>query len=188
MKKNQIISVILFFIIYSNNMFSLEIDWQNKDKAVLGDIGIGAPGLSIGGGFRYWFASLSIGYAGIFNSIPNYSHQLPIGVKIRPNEPLPTGYRADSYTASMINIDFNLYYEQFLPFILTASIGYYSQADTVIAYNADSKSSYFYRTETSSGVCLGLGVEYQINDLISAGVIFHSKRGLLLRMTYFFDE
>lgn len=185
MKNITIKIVIVIFLLFPNFTYSIDFSFNDKEQAFIGDIGIGNVGLSIGAGYRIWFGSLTIGYAGLFNTIPAYSMQIPQNFKIRPNEPLPNGFREDSYVANMINIDLNFYYENFLPFILTGGLGYYSQSDTLTAYHLESNSRYYYKTINTSGICYSIGAEYQINDIICIGALFHSRRSLLVRFTYF---
>ena len=177
--------VVLGIIFLANSLNLSAIDFKNKEKAAFGDVGIGGPGLSLGAGFRYWFLGLNVSLGGFLNDIPGYNYQIPAGLKINRNEPLPAGFRADSYTSTFVSVDLNGYYEQFLPFILVASVGYYSQTDTVTAFQVETGNRYFYRAETLSGIAFGIGAEYQINDIISAGALFHTRRGILLRMSYY---
>ncbi len=185
MKTNKyfIIMASILFITIVNTTYS--IDFSNKQKAFFGDVGIGSPGISVGAGYRYWFLGLNVSLGGFLNSVPGYSLQIPTGSKINRNEPLPNGFREDRYTTTLMCIDLNGYYEQFLPFIITASLGYFSQTDTLTAFQIATSNRYFYRHESTSGLSFGIGAEYQINDIISAGAMFHSKRGLLFRVTYY---
>ncbi|HRP02269.1 MAG TPA: hypothetical protein PLE30_06430 [Candidatus Kapabacteria bacterium] len=189
MDRNKVYSLIVVFIFFIATLSSYSIDFKNKQKAFFGDVGIGSPGLSIGAGYRYWFLGLNVSLGGFLNSIPGYNHSIPNGIKINRNEPLPNGFREDKYTSTLMCIDVNGYYEQFLPVILTASIGYYSQTDTVTAFQLSTGNRYLYKAETNSGLSFGIGAEYQINDIISAGAMFHTRRGILIRMTYYlYDE
>ena len=184
MKIFKVLLVMIFtFLIFISSANSFDI--KNKERAVFGDVGLGSPGISLGAGFRYWFLGLNVSLGGFLNSIPGYNYQIPNGVKIRSYEPLPVGFREDRYTSTLLSIDLNGYYEQFLPFILTASIGYYTQTDTLTAYQVETGNRYYYKTETLDGIAFGIGAEYQINDIISAGALFHTRRGLLLRMSYY---
>lgn len=188
MKKYSIILILSLVLLSCNINESKAIDFSNKDKAFFGDIGIGEPGFSLGVGYRYWFFGVQISYAGLFNSIPPYAYTAPADAKINPYSPLPMGFREDRYTASLLTIDLNGYFEAFLPFIVVGSIGYYTQADTVTAFQTATNNRYFYKYESSSGLCFGIGAEYQINDLISAGLLYHTKRGVLGRFTYFLND
>lgn len=185
MKLFKILIGAIGFIFISNTINLYSIDFSNKEKAAFGDIGIGTPGLSLSAGFRYWFLGLNVSLGGFLNTVPGYNHQIPNGVKIRSYEPLPVGFREDRNTTTFVGIDLNGYLEEFLPFILTGSIGYYTQSDTLTAYQLETGTRYFYKAETVNGISFGVGAEYQINDIISAGALFHTRRGILLRMTYY---
>lgn len=185
MKLIKNVVIVFGFIFFFNSINLFSIDFKNKEKAAFGDVGIGTPGLSLGAGFRYWFLGLNVSLGGFLNSIPGYNYQVPNGVKIRSYEPLPVGYREDRYTTTFVGVDLNTYWEEFLPLIITGSIGYYTQSDTLTAYQIETGNRYYYKSETIDGISFGIGAEYQINDIISAGALFHTRRGVLVRMSYY---
>jgi hypothetical protein len=178
--------IILLIIISITSLKA--IDWQNlnPEKAVNVDLGVGSSGFSIGAGGRYWIFGASIGFVGLFSNIPSYSYSAINNIYLRPDKPLPQGYVEQRYTALMINADLNIYMDYFYPFTLVGAFGFYSQLDTILAYNADTKSRYQYKAEKSSGLSFGLGIEYPLNDEYSISAIIHNKRGFVFRVIYYF--
>jgi hypothetical protein len=116
----------------------------------------------------------------------SYSYIGPHNTYLRPDKPLPQGYLEQRYTALMINADLNIFIDYFYPLTLVGAIGFYSQTDTILAYNVDTKSRYKYKDEKSSGISFGLGVEYPLNDDFSVAGIIHNKRGIVVRVIYYF--
>jgi hypothetical protein len=179
---------VVFLLIILSLTSVKAIDWQNiePEKAVYVDFGLGSPGFSIGAGGRYWIFGASIGFIGIFNSVPSYSYMGPNNLYIRPDMPLPAGYEEQRYTSLMINADLNIFIDYFYPVTIVGAIGYYSQSDTILAYNLNNKSRYRYKADNTNGLDFGLGVEYPLNDDYSVAAFFHTKRGFIARVVYFF--
>ncbi len=154
-------------------------------KSIFMDIGGGGPaGLSAAVGFRYSFASLSIGIAGFAKDIPNYSTNT-YGVQINPSSALPSGYTEDRYTALIVTGDAAFYLDYFKPVTLFGSIGFYSAQDSVLAKKITSDERYLWKTENKSGLCFGVGAVYPIADMIEIGAGYHTKRGVFARLTYY---
>ena len=152
-------------------------------KGIMLDLGYGGSGLSAGVGFRYWNFSAAIGIAGFANDIPNYARTSPTGVTITPNQPLPNGYSEDRYTSIDVYFDAGYHYD-FYPYSVFAQVGFYSAQDSILAKNMETGSKYFYATESTSGFCFGLGGEYIVNDQVTLGVGYHTRRGGFARFTY----
>jgi opacity protein-like surface antigen len=154
-------------------------------KAIHADLGFFGPaGLSGALGFRYWFASFTLGLSGLMKDIPNYStYGYDLG--IYPQSPLPANYDAKSYPALIVTGDFSFYYEVVKKVTGFGSIGFYSQQDTVLAWDFTDDVYYFWKNKKSSGVCFGLGAEFDYNESMKVGLGYHTKRGLFARLTYF---
>ena len=152
-------------------------------KGIMLDLGYGGSGLSAGVGFRYWNVSAAIGIAGFANDIPNYARSSPTGVTISPSQPLPSGYSEDHYTSIDVYFDAGYHYD-FYPYSVFAQVGFYSAQDSILAKNMETGSKYFYATESTSGFCFGLGGEYIVNDQVTLGVGYHTRRGGFARFTY----
>lgn len=156
-----------------------------KEKSIFGDIGYFGPGgLSVGVGVRYWFASLELGLSGFTKSVPNYSMN-SYDVGISPSQPLPSGYEEDKYTKILVTGDLGFYVDILDPFILFASVGFYSQQDTILAKEIQTGYHYYYKYYNSSGVAFGVGANYVWDDQFEIGLGYHTKRGVFARITYY---
>jgi len=156
-----------------------------KEKSIFGDVGYFGPGgLSLGVGVRYWFASLELGLSGFAKSVPNYSMN-SYDVGITPTQPLPGGYVEDKYTKIIVTGDLGFYVDILDPFIIFASVGFYSQQDTILAKEIQTGYHYFYKYYNSSGVAFGIGANYVLNDVFEIGLGYHTKRGVFARVTYY---
>lgn len=156
-----------------------------KEKSIFGDIGYFGPGgLSVGVGVRYWFASLELGLSGFTKSVPNYS-MYSYDVGISPSQPLPMGFEEDKYTKILVTGDLGFYVDILDPFILFASIGFYSQQDTILAKDVQEGYRYYYKYYNSSGVAFGIGANYVLDDQFEIGLGYHTKRGVFARVTYY---
>lgn len=159
-------------------------------KGILLDAGAGKDGFGIAFGFRYWFASLSIGVVGLANKIPNYSNIPPVGVNISPNQPLPNGYYEDRYTGIIVTFDGSLHYEYY-PWNFFASVGYYTQQDSILAKHVSSDGRilgrYRYRVENSQGIAFGGGANYYLTDNLGIGLGLHTKRGIYAQLVYVWE-
>ncbi|MEN6295256.1 MAG: hypothetical protein ABFD61_03895 [Chloroherpetonaceae bacterium] len=156
-----------------------------KEKSVFGDIGYFGPGgLSLGVGVRYWFASLELGLSGFAKSIPNYS-MYSSEVQIYPTQPLPNGYEEDKYSKIIVTGDLAFYLDRLDPFIIFASVGFYSQQDSILAKNIQTGDRYYYKYYNTSGASFGLGVNYVYSDQFQIGLGYHTKRGVFARVTYY---
>lgn len=188
-----------FLLVQSSIIFAQE-NWQDDEnveyteeteeptgikKAINLDVGFGGPaGVSAALGFRYWFGSFTFGLGGFANSMPNYSRNT-YNVKIYPNNPLPAGYSEEKYGALVVTGDFGLHYDGFKPFSVFVLVGFYSQTDSVLAYDYKQDVRYFYHTLTSSGLAFGFGGEYKLQDAIYVGLGYHTKRGVFAKLTYY---
>lgn len=172
--------------------YTEEQDTEYEEQAPVGlmkglhaDLGyFGPAGLSAGIGFRYWFASFTLGFSGLMKDIPNYStYGYDLG--IYPNSPLPSNFYEKSYAAFIVTGDFSFYY-QLLPKVTGfGTVGFFSQQDSVLAKEYDDDVYYFWKVKKSSGLCFGLGAEFDYEENLKVGLGYHTKRGLFARLTYF---
>ncbi len=153
-------------------------------KAINIDIGTGANGLSAGIGFRYSFASLTVGLAGFATDIPNYSTQPPVGLIFTPNQPLPSGYSEKTYSGIIVTFDAGFHLDYFYPYTFFANVGFFTQQDSVLAEEVSSGQKYSYKVENSSGMTFGGGANYQVSDYIALGLGVHNKRGVYGQFIY----
>lgn len=154
-------------------------------KAFMLDIGYGGEGgLSAAIGFRYWFASLSVGLSGFAKDIPNYAQYDP-STGINPSQPLPNGYEEERYPAIILTADLGLHYDLNEQIGLFANVGVYSQQDTLIGKNYTNGNRYYWKYYNSSGLAFGGGVDYAFAEQLIAGIGYHTKRGVFARISYF---
>lgn len=186
----KFISFILIYLIFGLSavtaVFPQDYKWEplSPIKGVFADISVGGNGFGLGAGFRYSFIGLNLGLTGITNTSPTYAHQLPVGVVINRNQPLPNGYVEESFLSAMFNADAVFYLDLLENFSFNAQVGYYAKNDSVLAKNVATGSKYIYTTRAESGICLGAGIEYVLQENINIGASFHSVRGVLFRFTY----
>jgi outer membrane protein assembly factor BamA len=196
MKKYLFYAAALLIVL---NIFSSSLQAQDTDennggseeevvggisKAVFFDLGFGGPaGLSGGLGFRYSYFSFTLGLSGFANKVPAYQIN-NYGTGINASQPLPVGYSQESYSALIVTGDFGFNYEIVPKITAFASIGYYSQQDTILAHDYKQDLRYYYKYYTSSGLCYSIGGEYAITDDINVGIGYHTKRGVFGRIAY----
>ncbi|OGU58517.1 MAG: hypothetical protein A2X64_01340 [Ignavibacteria bacterium GWF2_33_9] len=154
-------------------------------KAVNVDLGyFGPAGLSAAAGFRYWFASFTLGFSGIVNDIPNYALN-GYAQGIYQTKPLPANFDEKNYPALIVTGDFAYHY-QILPKVSAfASLGFYSQSDTTLAWDYSNDWYYYWKTQKSSGVAFGLGAEMDYQENLRIGLGYHTKRGIFARLSYY---
>jgi hypothetical protein len=192
MKKlfNYLFAFILLVIPFNSQIKSE--DWEDSEetseeqsgikKGVYFDLGYSGPaGLSAALGFRYWFASVNIGLAGFANKVPNYAYDY---IAIKPGQPLPPNYTEERYPAVIVTGDLSFHYEVTDKITAFASIGYFSQQDTILAYDYKNDLRYYYQYYTTAGACFGVGGEYSVQDDMNLGIGYHTKRGIFARITY----
>jgi opacity protein-like surface antigen len=158
---------------------------SNRMKAIHADVGyFGPAGLSAALGFRYWFASFTLGLSGLTSNIPNYS---PYGYElgIYPHSPLPANYISKNYAALVVTGDFSFYYPVLKKVNVFGTLGFYSQQDSVLAWDITDDVYYFWRNKKTSGFCFGAGAEFDYQDNLKLGIGYHTKRGLFARLAYF---
>lgn len=135
------------------------------------DLGYGPANISYGLGFRYWHLGLTIGLTGVASDIPNYSLQ-----------PAPSSDRTERFPTIVVCGDFHFYYD-FTPKITGfATLGYYSQSDTILAKSGD--YWYRYEAESSAGLTFGLGAQYALDRQIMVGLAYQNKRGIYAQIGY----
>lgn len=187
--------LLIVLTLFSTNYAFSQLEETNADtfaeepvgfiKAINGDIGyFGPAGLSLAAGFRYWFAGFTLGISGISKSIPNYALYDP-SVPINPNLPLPNGFDEKSYPALIVTGDFTYYHQIVKQLTAFGSLGFYSQQDTVLAWDYTNNYYYYYKHISKAGICFGIGGEYLYSENLNIGLGYHTKRGLFARITYF---
>jgi hypothetical protein len=189
----KIITLILIFSFFTHYYFAnaQPSDYDNVTlKGLMFDFGGGTDGLSMGIGFRYWFASLSLGVVGFANKIPKYSNIPPIGVNLNPSQPLPNGFVEEKHTGIIVTFDGAIHYEMF-PWNFFGSIGYYTQQDSVLAKQVSNTGQmlgrYSYKVENSQGIAFGAGANYYLTDNIGIGLGLHTKRGVYAQLVYVWE-
>ena len=150
-----------------------EIINEGYPKSVFGGIGYGGNGVGALLGFRYYRIGISMGVAGVTSSIPSYAHQLPTD----------KSYEERSYSAYAVCGDFYFFHE-IEQFTIYGNLGYFSQADTVLAYYPQSNSNYLLGSKTRDGVTFGAGILFDINDYLLLGVGLHNKYGIYANVAY----
>ncbi len=190
----KLLITILIAIFFSQNFIATAQSPQKDDnvilKGLLLDIGASKDGLGLAFGFRYWFASLSIGVTGFANKLPKYSLIPPTGIYFNPNQPLPDGYVEDRYTGTIVTFDAGLHYEYF-PWNFFANVGYFTQQDSVLAKedrtDGRSPARYQYKVENSQGIAFGGGANYYLTDNLGIGLGLHTKRGVYAQIIYVWE-
>lgn len=158
-----------------------ELTLTNRDKTLMmifGELSYGTLGLGVSAGFRYSFVSLSIGFSGFAQSIPN---------SIQPSiyQPFPKkgNYQEEDYPYVCVYGDAGFYFD-IGKFSIFTTLGYFSQSDTILAREFDTNYLYKYRVKTESGLCFGGGVEYLFNPNFIFGIGYHTKKGIFLQLGY----
>lgn len=190
MKRKILASILIFAIslIPFANSIAESDEYYPPVKGIFIDVGAGGDGMSANLGFRYSYFSVALGLVGFANTIPNYSLTPPIGVIINPNQPLPNGFEADSYTGLIVTADAGFHFDYFYPYTVFATVGFFNQQDSVLAKDNSTGvtrgNKYFWRAENSLGLTFGLGGNYQINDYVALGLGYHTKRGVYGQFLY----
>lgn len=151
---------------------------ENTLMMIFGELSYGTLGLGVTAGFRYSFVSLSIGFSGFAQSIPNSIHP-----SIYQPFPKSGNYQEEEYPYVCVYGDAGFYYD-IGKFSLFATVGYFSQSDTILAREFDTNYLYKYKVKTESGICIGGGVEYLFNPNFIFGLGYHTKKGIFLQLGY----
>ncbi len=177
---------IIILILLSNPLFtfSQESLWNSNIKSVFGEVGYGSLKWSGALGFRFWNLGISMGLAGFSASKPRY---------IYPSKdyPLPKQYEYEEYKFTYILVTTELYYfwEIFDDFIITPSLGFYVQQDSVLARSLRDNDYgllyYLGKTENKTGITFGLGIDYYYSDDMVVGLGYNYRRGLFARIAYY---
>jgi opacity protein-like surface antigen len=135
------------------------------------DVGYGPANISYGLGFRYWQFGATIGLTGVATDIPNYSRQTA-----------PSAEETEKFPTIVVCFDLHYYYEINPEITAFATIGYYSQSDTILAKS----DGYWYRydAESTSGLTFGIGGQYALNRQIMVGLAYQNKRGIYAQIGY----
>lgn len=158
-----------------------ELTLTNREKTIMmifGELSYGTLGLGVTAGFRYSFVSLSLGFSGFAQSIPNSIHP-----SIYQPFPKKGNYQEEEYPYVCVYGDAGFYYD-IGKFSIFATIGYFSQSDTILAREFDTNYLYKYKVKTESGICFGGGAEYLFNPNFLFGVGYHTKKGVFLQLGY----
>lgn len=158
-----------------------ELTLTNREKnlmMIFGELSYGTLGLGVTAGFRYSFVSLSIGFSGFAQSIPNSIHP-----SIYQPFPKKGNYQEEGYPYVCVYGDAGVYFD-IDKFSLFATVGYFSQSDTILAREFDTDYLYKYKVKTESGICFGAGVEYLFNPNFIFGLGYHTKKGIFLQLGY----
>ncbi len=124
-----------------------------------------------------------MGLNGLVNGMPNYAHYIP-NLNLSQNQPLPNGYIEEKYVGLIVSGDISVFLSSFGEFTVSPSIGYYSQADSILARDIQTGDRVMWKTEVHSGITFGLGIDYPFKDSYAIGLLAHTKRGIGLRFTY----
>lgn len=174
----SILSIVVAFLLANNFSYSAkEVSSEPEIKNIFFDLGYGQYKTSFALGFRYWFAGLSIGVTGIDPGIPGYTNDLRY-------QPSSKKFNEERYTSLCVSGDLYYYYD-ISDLSLFANIGYYSQADTILAYYPENDTRYTYKNENKSGITFGLGGQYSVSSSIMLGLGYHSKRGIYAQLGIF---
>lgn len=183
--------LIIIIIIASIPLFSKNYDDDTSDnyeiseipKSLYGELGYGWNRLSLAAGLRYWVFGLSMGLNGFANGMPNYAQYIP-NLNLSQTEPLPNGYVSEKYVGLIVTGDLSIFLESFGDFIVSGSVGYYSQADSILAKDIVTGDRVRWKTEVYSGLTFGIGFDYPYTENYSIGILAHTKRGIGIRFSY----
>jgi len=183
----NLIVLLSFVIVLSNSAFSQDDDYygnyeeQAKIKQLFLDIGYGTNGTGAGIGFRYSFFGFGLNLSGFAKDIPNYITY----ERIRQEDVAYT----EKFPTIILSLDGYLFYDIDDYFTVFGNIGYYTQADSVLARKRNSENKlrdfYMYKTETTSGISFGAGLQYLIWDNVGLGAGFHNKKGFFAQVSYY---
>ncbi|MDA3843366.1 MAG: hypothetical protein PF588_03230 [Candidatus Kapabacteria bacterium] len=130
-------------------------------------------GLSLGVGFRFWNFGFNMGFTGFASEMPKYAFSstgIQTGAKLGDK----------SYPAVAVTGDFVYYYDfsgEYSQWTAFASIGYYSQIDSVLTeYEEVNVRKGF---EQSTGMTFGLGAQYLLTEKYVIGLGYQSKVGIM---------
>ncbi len=189
----KIISTVLLLIFSINFLFGQEEAttenlWSSNIKSVFAEVGYSSLKLTAALGFRFWNVGLSLGLAGFAASKPNYAY--PSQQYPRPKE---GEYEEYKFTYALVTTEAYYFFEIFDDFIITPSIGFFVQQDSVLArslryyepYKDFGVLYYLGKTQNKTGVTFGLGVDYYYDDKIIVGLGYNYRRGVFLRLSYY---
>lgn len=142
-------------------------------KSLFFNLGYGGNGAAAALGFRYYRFGISMGVAGLSSSIPAYS----------PMRPTDKNYEEKRYPAYAVCGDFYFFHDV-EQFTLFGNLGYFSQADTVLAFYARTNSNYLLGAVSNDGMTFGAGILFNLNEYLLLGAGLHSKYGIYANFTY----
>ncbi|MFN3270499.1 MAG: hypothetical protein ACK42G_07925 [Candidatus Kapaibacteriota bacterium] len=182
--------VFLLALFISLNSYAQESFWASNLKSVFGEIGWNKLKLSAAVGFRFWNVGASMGLTGFASSKPKYIYP-------STQYPLPKKGEYDEYkfTYVLVTTDFYYFFELFDDFIITPTIGFYVQQDSILAksrrittpYGQTDYGQLYYlgKTENKTGLNFGIGIDYYLLDQYFVGIGFNYRRGIFLRFAYY---
>lgn len=190
--KKCLITMILFisilFNIYAQESIPPKpdkIEMSTEDlppiKYAFGNVGYGPYWLWAAGGFRWWYFGISFGVSGFNKSLPPFRSD----TLLMPGQIATT----EDHPKLILHGEASFYYDVNPYLSLFASIGYYSENDSVLARPYDYHDPYLYRygTRTFGGLCFGLGGHYFLESQIGIGLGYQTKNGFYVQLGYFWE-
>lgn len=176
--------------IYSQTSKNANQEYFVEDRmSAFFDLGYGKYSLSGAIGFQY----------PVFSSFDNFLNKFSVGASIgltsvindapgSVNYTTPTqSYELKKFTTLVLCIDIPIYYHITENINGFASVGYYSQTDSLFLKTGDGQ--YWQNTlkpyETENGLAFGFGAQYFLEQFIGFGVGYHTKRGFFAQFNYF---
>jgi hypothetical protein len=191
-----VISVIAVFII-NNNFVKAQTKGKVQDennfnyeeppemKYLFFDGGYGANGASLGLGMRYSYFGGSINMTGFSKGIPAYSTDY----YTRPTKESQIGLK-ENFSNIILNVDGGLYLDIDPSFTVFATLGLFLRSDSVLVQKNNSSGVpeapwYPWSAQSSSGITVGLGMQYYLEEYFGFGMGYQTKKGFYLQIGYF---
>jgi hypothetical protein len=150
-------------------------------KYAFGNVGYGPYYLWAAAGFRWWYFGISFGLSGFNKSLPAF----------RSDSILQPRYidHTEDFIKLIMHGEASFYYDVNPYLSLFASIGFYSQNDSVLARSIDYQDPYLYRhtDKTEGGLCFGLGGHYFLENQIGIGIGYQTKNGFYIQLGYYWE-
>lgn len=157
------------------------------EKQIILNLGYGPNGAGFAFGGRYWVFGATLGVTGFSSGIPAYVTDY-VQVQSKPKV-----FELRTYTSTVVCGDLSYYYD-IGDFSLFATLGYFSQLDTILEY---SDKGYFahtpYASKTVSGLTYGLGFQYVLESIaedyfffkpLAIGLGYQNKYGGYFQIAY----
>ena len=179
-------SFTLLLFVISLNLYSQERTNESKSsteefnpqKNVMFNLGYGTRGPSGSLGFRYWLFGFQIDATGFSSKIPSSVNYLK-----------PTGdVKVEKYGSIAVSGDILIYHDFTEEWSGFASIGFYSQIDSLFDREISSGALYTHQpvTEVTNGICFGFGAQYYFKTInnLEIGLGYHTKNGVFVQVGY----